>query len=49
MGGTREANFSDCYQREHMNYRKTVCDERCDSDTNEAFRCFVERENVPQQ
>lgn len=22
MGGTREANFSDCYQREHMNYRK---------------------------
>lgn len=21
-GGTGEANFSDCYQREHMNYRK---------------------------
>lgn len=22
MGGTGEANFSDCYQREYMNYRK---------------------------
>lgn len=28
---------------------ETVCGERHDSDTNEAFRCFVETVNVPQQ